>query len=158
LIPENLSYCGPFKVTDTDKRLPINIGKAVLSPTRTYAPVIKAVLDEMRDKVAGIIHCSGGGQTKCIKFGENVHYIKDNLFEIPPLFEIIKEVSKTEYKEMYQVFNMGHRMEIYTDEKSAEKIISISKSFGVDAQIIGHIEKSEKNKVTVFSPEGKIEY
>jgi len=158
LIPENLSYCGPFEVTDNDKRLSVNIGKTVLSPTRTYAPVMKAVFEEMKDKIGGVIHCSGGGQTKCIKFGENLHYIKDNLFDPPPIFQIIQEVSQTDDKEMYKVFNMGHRMEIYIDEKYSHKLIEISKSFGIDTKIVGHIEKSEQNKVTVKNRNKTIEY
>ncbi len=157
-IQDNLSYCGPFKLTDKISEIPINIGKAALSPTRTYAPIIKAILEEYKTEIGSIIHCTGGGQTKCLKFGNNVHYIKNNLFDIPPIFKTIKDVSKTSYKEMYQVFNMGHRMEIYTDKKISEDIIRISKSFGVDAKIIGEISESDKNKLTINSPEGIIEY
>lgn len=157
-IQDDLSYCGPYMLTDKINELPINIGKAALSPTRTYAPVIKTILEEYRSKISGMVHCTGGGQTKCLKFGKNVHYIKNNLFDIPPIFKIIKNVSKTSYKEMYQVFNMGHRLEIYIDKKFSEDIIKISKSFGVDAKIIGEIRESNKNKLTINSPEGLIEY
>ena len=157
-IPDDLSYSGPFLVTDRDSRLPCDIGKAVLSPTRTYAPVIKQLLDEHKSGIHGIIHCSGGGQTKCMKFGKNISYIKDKLFDIPPLFEIIKEVSRTPYKEMYSVFNMGHRMEIYAEEKVADDVISISKNFSVDAKIIGYTEPGQGNRLSISSPEGIIEY
>lgn len=157
-IQDNLSYCGPYKLNDSIPEMPINIGKAVLSPTRTYAPIIKVVLEEHRKEIGGIVHCTGGGQTKCLKFGKNVHFIKNNLFDIPPIFKIIKNVSETSYKEMYQVFNMGHRMEIYADKHISENIIRISKSFGVDAKIIGEIRESDKNKLTINSPESIIEY
>ena len=159
-IPKALSYCGPYKLTDSDPRLPINIGKALLSPTRTYAPVIKAILKEYRPEIGGIVHCTGGGQTKCLRFGKNIHYVKNNLFKLPPIFEIIKEVSNTSYKEMYQVFNMGHRLEIFVDKKIADALINISKSFGVDAKIIGEIISNDKNKnkLTISSPDENIEY
>jgi phosphoribosylformylglycinamidine cyclo-ligase len=134
------------------------MGKAVLSPTRTYLPVVKRIIDEFKDQVAGIVHCSGGGQGKCVKFGHGVHYVKDSLFDIPPLFRIIRETTKTPLKEMYQVFNMGHRMELYVPEKAADGIIKISESFGVDAKIVGHIEASDKNKVTLKVQGETIEY
>lgn len=136
----------------------MDAGKLVLSPTRTYAPVVKAILTEHRTKIKGLVHCSGGGQTKVMHFVENVHVIKDDLFELPPLFKMIKEQSGTDWKEMYKVFNMGHRMEIYTDKKTAEKIIEISKSFHIDAKIIGRVEASEKNKLTIQSAFGTFEY
>ncbi|OHD13668.1 MAG: phosphoribosylformylglycinamidine cyclo-ligase [Spirochaetes bacterium GWD1_27_9] len=158
LMPYDVVYSGPYKLTDKVESLPLDMGRAVLSPTRTYAFVVKEILSSFKDKVYGIIHCSGGGQTKCLKFGENVHYVKNNLFEIPPLFKIIKDVSGTGYKEMYQVFNMGHRLEIFTEESVAQKIIDISKSYNIDAKIIGYTKKSEKNKLTLTSPDGEIEY
>jgi len=155
---KNLIYSGKFSLQDTTPDMPINIGKACLSPTRSYIYIIKAVLEEFKDKISGMVHCTGGGQTKSIKFGNNVHYVKNNLFPIPPIFKLIKESSGSSFYEMYQVFNMGHRFEIYTDYKTAEKIIEISKLFGVDAQIIGEIKDSTGNKVSIYSPEGIIEY
>ena len=159
-IPHDVIYSGTKKVTDLTEVLGVDAGKLVLSPTRTYAPVIKKILDKHRKNIRGIIHCSGGGQTKVLKFVKGLHIIKDNLFDTPPLFRLIQEQSQTDWKEMYQVFNMGHRMEIYTDTKTAEKIISISKSFGVDAQIIGRVEKSsdKKNKLTIKSTHGEFVY
>ena len=166
-IPNEVVYSGTKKLTDATEIKDVDAGKLVLSPTRTYAPVIKKILDLQKKKylpagrqVHGIIHCSGGGQTKVLKFVNGVHIIKDNLFSTPPLFKLIQQESKTDWKEMYQVFNMGHRMEIYTDVKSAEKIISISRSFGVDAQIIGRVEKSadKKNKLTIKSLHGEFQY
>ncbi|HET7817850.1 MAG TPA: AIR synthase related protein [Bacteroidia bacterium] len=164
-IPRDVVYSGTKTLTqeiniETDKGQPITIGKLVLSPTRTYAPIIKKILDKHRKKINGIIHCSGGGQTKVLKFVKNVHIIKDNLFPTPPLFSLIQKESGTDWKEMYQVFNMGHRMELYTDEKTAFQIINISKSFNVDAQIIGRVEKStdKKNKLTIKSNHGEFIY
>ncbi|HBD94982.1 MAG: phosphoribosylformylglycinamidine cyclo-ligase [Spirochaetes bacterium GWF1_31_7] len=159
-IPEELAYSGKYLLTDTIKGLPHDIGRSVLSPTRTYAPVIKEVISNMGKYVSGIIHCSGGAQTKCLKFGSGLHYIKDNLFDIPVLFKTIQEVSGTDYKEMYQVFNMGHRMEIYAPEDIASDIIALSQSFSIDAQIIGRIEKNKTpgNRLTLTSPQGVIEY
>lgn len=165
-IPKEVVYTGSQKLTDTipvevgNKKTEINAGKLVLSPTRTYAPVIKKVLEKYKKNIHGMIHCSGGGQTKVLKFVKGVHIIKDNLFSIPPLFKLIQQESDTSWKEMYQVFNMGHRMEIYTDERSAEKIISISESFNVDAQIIGRVEKSsdKKSKLTIQSKHGDLIY
>jgi phosphoribosylformylglycinamidine cyclo-ligase len=161
-------YSGTKKLTDATEVNGVDAGKLVLSPTRTYAPIIKKILGKHRKSIHGIIHCSGGGQTKVLKFVNGVHIIKDNLFPTPPLFKLIQQESKTDWKEMYQVFNMGHRMEIYTDSKSAEKIIAISKSFGVDAQIIGRVERSsdpstslragKKNKLTIKSAHGEYIY
>jgi phosphoribosylformylglycinamidine cyclo-ligase len=129
----------------------------VLSPTRTYAPILKAILTKNRAAINGLVHCSGGAQTKVMHFADQVHVIKDNLFPIPPLFQLIHEQSGTDWKEMYKVFNMGHRMEIYTDQKSAEDMISISKSFGVDAQVVGRVE-SGNHTLTIQSPFGVFEY
>ena len=157
-IREDLVYSGKFKVTDTNPDMPINIGKACLSPTKTFVFIVKKILEEQKDKVHGMVHCTGGGQTKCLRFGKNLHYIKNNLFDLPPVFRLIKESSNSTYQEMYQVFNMGHRFEIYTDEKSADKMIEISKSFGVEAKIIGEVKDSSKNRVTIHSPEGIVEY
>jgi phosphoribosylformylglycinamidine cyclo-ligase len=155
---DDLTYTGPYLMTDTDKRLPVSIGKAVLSPTRTYAPVIKDILQEYRNQIGGIVHCSGGGQTKCLKFGNSILYVKEKLFEIPPIFQIIKNASNTSYDEMYRVFNMGHRMELYVPENIALNIIKIAENYGIDAGIIGHTEKSEHNKLLITSPDGVIEY
>ena len=134
------------------------MGKLVLSPTRTYAPIIKKVLEKYRDKIDGIIHCSGGAQTKILHFVENLHIIKDNMFDLPPLFQLIKDESNTDWKEMYKVFNMGHRMELYVPKEIAEDIISISKSFNVDAQIIGRVESHNGKKLTINSEFGKFIY
>ena len=156
-VPEELVYSGSKKLTDaTDS--PLNAGKLVLSPTRTYAPVIKKILDSHRKDIHGMVHCSGGAQTKVLHFVDNVHVIKDNLFPIPPLFKLIQEESKTNWKEMYKVFNMGHRMEIYVPQEVAEEIISISKSFNVDAQIVGRVEKNDGKKLTINSPYGEFVY
>ena len=167
-IPKEVVYSGTKKLTDPTEVPGVNAGKLVLAPTRTYAPVINAILKKVLPQkggarggpIHGIIHCSGGGQTKVLKFVNGVHIIKDCLFPTPPLFKLIQQESKTDWQEMYQVFNMGHRMEIYTDAKSAEKIISISRSFGVDAQIIGRVEKSadKKNKLTIKSTHGEFIY
>ena len=159
-IPNEVIYSGTKKMTDSTEVNGIDAGKLVLSPTRTYAPIIKKILAKHRKNIHGIIHCSGGGQTKVLKFVKGLHIIKDTLFETPPLFKLIQQESKTDWKEMYQVFNMGHRMEIYTDEKTAAQLISISKSFGVDAQIVGRVEKSsdKKNKLTIKSKHGTFEY
>ena len=156
-IPDEVIYSGTKKLTDPTEVKGVNAGKLVLSPTRTYAPIIKKILEKHRKDIHGLIHCSGGGQTKVLKFVKGIHIVKDNLFTTPPLFKLIQQESKTDWKEMYQVFNMGHRMEIYTDKKSAEKIISISKSFGVEAQIIGRVEKSsnKNNKLTLKSEHGE---
>ncbi len=158
-IPEELVYSGSKKLTDTIKNAPLNTGKLVLSPTRTYGPVIKKILSTFSNKeIHGMIHCSGGAQTKILHFIDNLHVIKDNLFDIPPLFKLIQQESKTGWREMYQVFNMGHRMELYVPEDIAEEIISISQSFNVKAQIIGRVEDSVSKKLTIKSPYGIFEY
>ncbi len=144
-VPEELVYSGRYDLTDEVEGSPLNAGKLVLSPTRTYAPVIKKILDEMRADIHGMVHCTGGAQTKVLHFvGDNCMVVKDNMFPIPPLFKAIQEESGTSWEEMYKVFNMGHRMEIYLSAEHAEKVISISRSFNIDAQVIGHIEEGEK--------------
>ncbi|WP_421809865.1 AIR synthase related protein [Flagellimonas sp.] len=158
-VPEELVYSGEVELTDKVPNSPLDAGKLVLSPTRTYAPIIKKVLEKYNtDKVHGMVHCSGGAQTKILHFVENLHIIKDNMFTVPPLFKLIQEQSGTDWKEMYQVFNCGHRMELYVDEKIAEDIVSISRQFDVDAQIIGRVEASEQKKLTIQSTYGKFEY
>ena len=158
-IPDDLVYSGSHKLTDFLEGVPVDIGKLVLSPTRTYAPIIKKIFDNIgRESIHGIIHCSGGAQTKILHFIDNLHIIKDNLFEIPPLFELIKNESKTSAREMYQVFNMGHRMEIYVNHSIADEIIKISKSFSVDAKIIGFVENSSSKKLTLVTPYGTYVY
>ena len=146
-IPDDLVYTGSRKLTDILEGVPLDIGKLVLSPTRTYAPIIKKIFDNIgRESIHGIIHCSGGAQTKVLHFIDDLHIVKDNLFDVPPLFKLIKEESETSTREMYQVFNMGHRMEIYVNHKVADEIIEISKSFSVDAKVIGYVENSQKVK------------
>jgi len=159
-VPEALVYSGKIKLTDKINvgSESVTAGKLVLSPTRTYAPIIKKILDKHRSQIHGMVHCSGGAQTKVLHFTENVHVIKDNLFSIPPLFKLIHEQSGTDWKEMYKVFNMGHRMEVYVPENIAQEIIDISKSFNVDAQIVGRVEASEKNHLTIKSEFGTFEY
>jgi len=158
-VPEELVYSGNTKLTDEVPDSPLDAGKLVLSPTRTYAPIIKKVLGQYTsNKIHGMVHCSGGAQTKILHFVDNLHIIKDNMFSIPPLFKLIQEQSGTDWKEMYQVFNCGHRMELYMDEQVAEEIIAISQSFDVDAQIIGRVESSESKKLTIQSQYGKFEY
>ena len=157
-VPEELVYSGQKNLTDKIDELGIDAGKLVLSPTRTYAPVIKVLLEELRSQIHGMVHCSGGAQTKVMHFVKNVHVIKDNLFPVPPLFKMIQEQSGTDWKEMYKVFNMGHRMEIYIAPEHAEKVIEISKSFGIDAQIVGRVEASDKNELTIKSEFGTFEY
>jgi phosphoribosylformylglycinamidine cyclo-ligase len=157
-IPEDLVYSGSLKLTDQISELGIDAGKLVLSPTRTYAPVIKEVLETLREKIHGMIHCSGGGQTKIMHFIDNIHVVKDNLFPLPHLFRIIQEQSGTAWDEMYRVFNMGHRFEIYTDPLSAEKIIDIASHFNLDAKIIGHCESSPAKKLTIKSEYGVFGY
>ena len=158
-VPEELVYSGSKNLKDTVEDSPLDAGKLVLSPTRTYAPVIKKILEKYsKNDIFGMVHCSGGAQTKVLHFVDKVHVIKDNLFEVPPLFKLIQEESKTDWKEMYQVFNMGHRMELYVDEKIAEDIISISKSFNVDAKIIGRVEASDEKKLTIKSQNGIFQY
>lgn len=158
-VPEELVYSGEVELTDKVPNSPLDAGKLVLSPTRTYAPIIKKVLEKYNtDQVHGMVHCSGGAQTKILHFVENLHIIKDSMFAVPPLFKLIQEQSGTDWKEMYQVFNCGHRMELYVDEKIAGDIVSISRQFDVDAQIIGRVEASEQKKLTIQSAYGKFEY
>lgn len=158
-VPKDLVYSGNIKLTDAVENSPIDAGKLVLSPTRTYAPIIKAILDKYTSSdIHGMVHCSGGAQTKVLHFIDNVHVIKDNLFPVPPLFQLIQEQSKTDWKEMYQVFNCGHRMEVYVPQEIANDIIAISNSFGVEAQIVGRVEASETKKLTIESEFGKFEY
>ena len=158
-VPNELIYSGSLNIDEKIIGLELDAGKLVLSPTRTYAPVIKKILDQFDSKtIHGMIHCSGGAQTKILHFIDNLHIVKDNLFETPPLFQIIKRESDTSWEEMYKVFNMGHRMELYVSPESAEKIIEISKSFGVDAKIIGRVESSEEKKLTITSENGTYIY
>jgi len=157
-VPADLVYSGHYKLTDVNEETGLEMGKLVLSPTRTYAPIVKAILKEHRAHIHGMVHCSGGAQTKVLHFTEKVHIIKDNLFPTPPLFRVIQEESGTDWKEMYKVFNMGHRLEIYLPEQYAQNLIDISKSFGVDAQIIGRVEESKGNKLTIKSKHGKFKY
>ena len=157
-VPTELVYSGNVALTDSVEGAPINAGQLVLSATRTYAPVIKKILDEMRPKIHGMVHCSGGAQTKIMHFVTDKHVIKDNLFPIPPLFKLIQEQSGTDWKEMYKVFNMGHRMEIYLAPEDAERVIEISKSFNIDAQIVGRVEDAAQNSLTIISPYGTFEY
>ncbi len=157
-IPDNLVYSGPHKLTQPTKVPGVNAGKLVLSPTRTYAPIIKAILKEHRKNIHGLIHCSGGAQTKVLHFVDNLHITKDNLFPVPPLFRMIQQASGTDWHEMYKVFNMGHRMEIYLAPEFAQEMIDISKSFGVDAQIIGHCDAAATKKLTISSPSGTFIY
>ena len=157
-VPHDLVYSGNIKLTDKVKGSPINAGKLVLSPTRTYAPIIKEILKKYRAQINGLVHCSGGAQTKILHFVDDLHIIKDNLFEVPPLFKLIQEQSNTNWKEMYQVFNCGHRMELYVSQKIADNIIDISKSFNVDAQIIGRVESSIEKKLTIRSDFGEFLY
>lgn len=156
-IPSDLVYSGSKQLVD-QTTTPLDMGKLVLSPTRTYAPVIAKILNEFRSEINGMVHCSGGAQTKILHFLKKYHVIKDNLFDTPPLFEAIQKESGTDWKEMYKVFNMGHRMEIYLDESRAQDVINISKSFGIDAQIIGRVENSENKKLTIKSQYGTFEY
>jgi len=158
-VPSELVYSGKVKLTDEVKDSPIDAGKLVLSPTRTYAPIIKKILEKYTsENVHGMVHCSGGAQTKILHFIENLHVIKDNLFPVPPLFQLIQEQSKTDWKEMYQVFNCGHRMELYVPQTIANDIIAISESFGVPAQIVGRVEAASSKKLTITSDYGVFEY
>ncbi|MBD5241025.1 MAG: phosphoribosylformylglycinamidine cyclo-ligase [Barnesiella sp.] len=157
-VPEELVYSGSCSLLDEVEDSPINAGLLVLSPTRTYAPVIKKILNEMRPQIHGMVHCSGGAQTKILHFIENKHVIKDNMFDVPPLFKLIQKESGTDWAEMYKVFNMGHRMEIYLAPEHAEKVIEISESFGIKAQIVGRVEESDSNKLTIKSEFGTFEY
>ena len=157
-VPDELVYSGTLKLTDKIAELGIDAGKLVLSPTRTYAAVIKKLLDEMRSQIHGMVHCSGGAQTKIMHFVEKMRVVKNNLFPVPPLFNIIQEQSGTDWHEMYKVFNMGHRMEIYVDSLNAQKVIEISHSFGIDAQIVGYTEASDRNELIIESDKGRFEY
>ncbi|MCB0459253.1 MAG: phosphoribosylformylglycinamidine cyclo-ligase [Flavobacteriaceae bacterium] len=157
-VPDELVYSGNIKLTDTVKDAPLDAGKLVLSPTRTYAPIIKEMLKKYRSQIHGMVHCSGGAQTKILHFIDKLHIIKDNLFEVPPLFKLIQKQSKTDWKEMYQVFNCGHRMELYVPQNIVEDLINISKSFNVDAQIVGRVETSDNKKLTIKSTYGEFIY
>ena len=158
-IPNELIYGGSKNLTDKVENSPLDAGKLVLSPTRTYAPIIKKILQKYsKNDIFGMVHCSGGAQTKVLHFVDEVHVIKDNLFEVPPLFNLIQEESGTDWKEMYQVFNMGHRMELYVNEEIAQDLVEISKSFDVDAKVIGRVEASEEKKLTIKSALGNFEY
>ena len=156
--PDELVYSGSKALTEPIAGTPLDAGRLILSPTRTYAPIIKAILDELRPEIHGMVHCSGGAQTKVLHFVEGKHVIKDNMFAIPPLFELIQKESGTPWAEMYKVFNMGHRMELYVSAEHAARIIEISESFGVLAQIIGRVEAAEKNHLTIHSPFGVLNY
>lgn len=155
-VPSELVYSGSRRLTDAVEGTPLNVGQLVLSPTRTYAPVVKAILSEIRPH--GMVHCSGGAQTKVLHFVDNLHVVKDNLFPIPPLFRLIQEESGTAWSEMYKVFNMGHRLEVYLPEAEAQRVIEISRSFGIDAQVIGRVEAFEGKRVTVRSEFGEFTY
>ncbi|GAA4245794.1 AIR synthase related protein [Winogradskyella damuponensis] len=158
-VPEELVYSGQTKLTDPVENSPIDAGKLVLSPTRTYAPIIKAILNTYTSEdIHGMVHCSGGAQTKILHFIDNLHIIKDNMFDVPPLFKLIQEQSKTDWKEMYQVFNCGHRMELYVKPEVAKTIIEISKSFNVEAKIIGRVEASDQKALTIKSTYGTFTY
>lgn len=157
-VPSEFIYSGSKELLDKIDGTPLDAGKLVLSPTRTYAPIIKKILDQYRSEIHGMVHCSGGAQTKVLHFVDNVHVIKDNLFPTPPLFDLIQKESNTDWKEMYKVFNMGHRMELYVSPKIANSIISISNSFGVDAQIVGRVEASKETKLTIRGEKGDYEY
>ena len=157
-IPEDLVYSGKYNVTDELPEVDVNVGKLVLSPTRTYAPVIVEVLKNLRSQIHGMVHCSGGAQTKVLHFIDSLHVIKDNLFDTPPLFKLIQEQSGTDWKEMYKVFNMGHRMELYLDEKNAQQVIDISKHFNVEARVVGRVEDGDKKKVTIKGAYGEFSY
>ena len=157
-VPDELIYSGQLKLTDQIAELGIDAGKLVLSPTRTYAPVVKKLLDEMRPLIHGMVHCSGGAQTKVMHFVEKMKVVKNNLFPVPPLFRIIQEQSGTDWHEMYKVFNMGHRMEIYVAPADAQKVIEISQSFGIDAQIVGYTEAADNNVLIIESEKGRFEY
>jgi phosphoribosylformylglycinamidine cyclo-ligase len=157
-VPDHLVYSGTYTVTDAIPNVPLNAGKLVLSPTRTYGPIVVELLKHLRPVVHGMVHCSGGAQTKVLHFIEKLHVIKDNLLPVPPLFRMIQAQSKTDWQEMYKVFNMGHRLEIYLEEKYAQQVIDISKSFGVEAKVIGRVEATEKSKVSLTSEFGSFEY
>ncbi len=157
-IPDELVYSGTYKLLDAVAGTPLNAGKLVLSPTRTYAPVVRRLLEEMRPAVHGMVHCTGGAQTKIMHFVNGKHVVKDNLFPIPPLFDLIQKESGTDWAEMYKVFNMGHRLEVYTSPRHAQEVIDIARAFNIDARIIGHVENAEANHLTIKSPYGVFEY
>ena len=157
-VPDELVYSGNVSLTDSVEGVDVNAGQLVLSPTRTYAPVIKKLLDTMRNDIHGMVHCSGGAQTKIMHFVTNKHVVKDNLFPVPPLFKLIQEQSGTDWKEMYKVFNMGHRMEIYLRPEKAQEVIDIAKSFNIDAQIVGRVSDAPANRLTIISEKGTFEY
>ena len=157
-VPRELVYSGGMTLTDTIDGVPLDAGKLVLSPTRTYAPVVKKLLDTMRGEIHGMVHCSGGAQTKILHFVDQVRVVKNNLFPVPPLFRIIQEQSGTDWAEMYKVFNMGHRLEIYLAPERADEVIAVSKSFGVDAQVIGCVEPGEKKELIIRSEFGEFTY
>ncbi len=157
-LPSDVVYSGSLSLTDIPAGFDMDYGKMVLSPTRTYAPVIKEVLANLPDKIHGMIHCSGGGQTKVMNFVDNIHIIKDNMHSVPPLFRIIQEQSGTPWNEMYRVFNMGHRFEIYVDEKNASSVIDIAKGFNLEARVVGHCEASDRKRLTILSEFGRFEY
>lgn len=157
-LPDELVYSGSLKLTDKVPGTPLDAGRLVLSPTRTYAPVVKKVIDLLRGKIHGMIHCSGGAQTKILHFVENVHVIKDNMFPIPPLFRTIQEQSNTDWSEMYKVFNCGHRFEIYLPEEYAQQVMEISRSFDIDARIVGRVESSDRTHLTIRSEFGEFKY
>lgn len=157
-IPRELVYSGDMTLTDTIDGVPLDAGKLVLSPTRTYAPVVKKLLDTMRGEIHGMVHCSGGAQTKILHFVDQVRVVKDNLFPVPPLFRLIREQSGTDWAEMYKVFNMGHRLEIYLAPERADEVIAVSKSFGIDAQVIGRVEPGEKKELIIRSEFGEFTY
>ena len=157
-VPDELVYSGSHRLTDSIEGSPLDAGRLVLSPTRTYAPVIKRLLDELRPEIHGMVHCTGGAQTKVLHFvSDNCHVVKDNMFPVPPLFRAIHESSQTDWREMYQVFNMGHRMEIYVRPEVAEQVIALSRSFNIDAQVVGHIEEGRKS-LTIKSEFGEFEW
>jgi phosphoribosylformylglycinamidine cyclo-ligase len=157
-VPQDLVYSGSKNLTDSVEGTPLNVGQLILSPTRTYAPVVKALLQELRPVIHGMVHCSGGAQTKVLHFVDNVHIIKDNMFSLPPLFKMIQAESGTDYKEMYKVFNMGHRLEVYLNPQYAQTVIDIAASFGIKAQIIGRVEGSDIKQVTIRSEFGEFVY
>ncbi len=157
-VPSDLVYAGHYGLTDKVEGVLVDAGKLVLAPTRTYAPIVIKALQELRGVIHGMVHCSGGAQTKVLHFVDKLHIIKNNLLPIPPLFKMIQSQSKTDWKEIYKVFNMGHRLEFYLPEKYAQQVIDISTSFGVEAQIIGRVEAGEKSKVSLTSEYGSFEY
>ena len=157
-VPDDLVYSGSKRLLDVVEGTPVDAGRLVLSPTRTYAPVVKRMLDEMRPHVHGMVHCTGGAQTKVMHFVDNKHVFKDNLLPVPPLFRLIQQQSGTDWREMYQVFNMGHRLEVYVAPGDAQAVIDISQSFGIDAQVIGHVEDAPCNRLTIKSEYGTFEY